>query len=98
MPCLMPCFTSFPWDRIWIASIQRHARALHGAQKMAIWDLEAQQRLNEFVQSELVLVQISAAKRLRDRAEREAKEAGQDRVTAEHVEQARDALRQGALA
>ncbi len=74
------------------------ARALDGAQKMAIWDLEAQQRLNEFVQSEPVLVQISAAKRLRDRAEREAKEAGQDRVTAEHVEQARDALRQGALA
>jgi chlorophyllide a reductase subunit Z len=74
------------------------ARVLDGAQKTAIWGLEAQQRLNEFVQSEPVLVQISAAKRLRDRAERQAKEAGQDRVTAEHVEQARDALRQGALA
>ncbi|MEP7299218.1 MAG: chlorophyllide a reductase subunit Z [Burkholderiales bacterium] len=59
------------------------------------WDNEAQQLLGEFVQTEPVLVQISAAKRLRDRAERDAKRAGEERVTATRVAAARDALRQG---
>jgi chlorophyllide a reductase subunit Z len=47
------------------------------------------------VQSEPVLVQISAAKRLRDRAERDARRAGEERVTVARVARARDALRQG---
>ena len=59
------------------------------------WDDEAQQLLGEFVGSEPVLVQISAAKRLRDRAERDAKRAGETRVSAERVARARDALRAG---
>ena len=59
------------------------------------WDDEAQRLLGEFVQSEPVLVQISAAKRLRDRAERDAKSAGEERVTAARVARSRDALRQG---
>ena len=59
------------------------------------WDDDAQTLLGEFVQSEPVLVQISAAKRLRDRAERDAKRAGEERVTAARVARARDALRQG---
>ena len=59
------------------------------------WDDEAQRLLGEFVQSEPVLVQISAAKRLRDRAERDAKTAGEERVTAARVARSRDALRQG---
>jgi chlorophyllide a reductase subunit Z len=42
-----------------------------------------------------VLVQISAAKRLRDRAERDARRAGEQRVTAQRVTKARDALRLG---
>jgi chlorophyllide a reductase subunit Z len=59
------------------------------------WDDEAQALLGEFVESEPVLVQISAAKRLRDRAERDAKREGEDRVTAARVAKSRDALRQG---
>jgi len=59
------------------------------------WDDDAQQLLGEFVETEPVLVQISAAKRLRDRAERDAKRAGEARVTAARVAKSRDALRQG---
>jgi len=49
------------------------------------WDDEAQTVLQDHVQSQPVLVQISAAKQLRDRAEREARAAGAARVTAELV-------------
>jgi chlorophyllide a reductase subunit Z len=59
------------------------------------WDMAAQQRLNAFVQTEPVLVQISVAKRLRDRAEREARRAGLQLVTADVVERAQNSLRQG---
>ena len=59
------------------------------------WDMAAQQRPNEFVQTEPVLVQISVAKRLRDRAEREARRAGLQLVTADVVERAQNSLRQG---
>ena len=60
------------------------------------WDPEAQRLLDEWVRAEPVLVQISAAKRLRDRAEREAEQAGEVRISAERVAQARAALLQGA--
>ncbi|RYF75163.1 MAG: chlorophyllide reductase subunit Z, partial [Comamonadaceae bacterium] len=59
------------------------------------WDDDALQRLDACVESEPVLVQISAAKRLRDRAEREARRVGAARITVQHVEAARAALRQG---
>jgi 3,8-divinyl chlorophyllide a/chlorophyllide a reductase subunit Z len=59
------------------------------------WDDDARQLLGEFVETEPVLVQISAAKRLRDRAERDASRAGEERVTAVRVAKSRDALRQG---
>ncbi|MDM0113795.1 chlorophyllide a reductase subunit Z [Variovorax sp. J22R133] len=59
------------------------------------WDPDAQQLLGELVDSEPVLVQISAAKRLRDRAERDARKAGEPRVTADRVARSRAALNQG---
>ncbi|MBK1612497.1 chlorophyllide a reductase subunit Z [Rubrivivax gelatinosus] len=51
------------------------------------WDDEAQQVLQDYVARQPVLVQISAAKQLRDRAEREAGAAGEERVTAGRVRQ-----------
>jgi chlorophyllide a reductase subunit Z len=62
------------------------------------WDDEAQALLNEIVAAEPVLVQISAAKRLRDRAERDARKAGERRVSLERMERTRDALRAGVAA
>lgn len=59
------------------------------------WDDDAQQLLAQLIDGEPVLVQISAAKRLRDRAERDARRAGEARVSAERVTRAHDALRQG---
>jgi 3,8-divinyl chlorophyllide a/chlorophyllide a reductase subunit Z len=62
------------------------------------WDDDAQRLLDELVRRQPVLVQISAAKRLRDRAEQDARSAGEDRVTAARVARAGDALTQGASA
>jgi chlorophyllide a reductase subunit Z len=57
------------------------------------WDEAAQRMLDQYVANEPILVRISAAKRLRDRAERDAREAGEDRVTAERVARALEALK-----
>jgi chlorophyllide a reductase subunit Z len=57
------------------------------------WDEDARERLAERVADEPVLIQISVAKRLRDRAEREAREAGEDRVTAARVDRAAGVVR-----
>ena len=62
-------------DRI-DATPSRHATAATLA-----WDDDAQALLDELIEAEPVLVRISAAKRLRDRAERDAREGGADRVT-----------------
>jgi chlorophyllide a reductase subunit Z len=69
------------------------ARSAAGADRP--WDDDAQALLGELVENEPVLVQISAAKRLRDRAERDARRAGEERVTVERVAEAREALRMG---
>jgi 3,8-divinyl chlorophyllide a/chlorophyllide a reductase subunit Z len=62
------------------------------------WDEAAQRMLAEYVAAEPVLVQISVAKRLRDRAERDARRAGEITVTVDRVAGARAALRQGEAA
>jgi chlorophyllide a reductase subunit Z len=53
------------------------------------WDEEAKRLLDELVDATPVLVRISAAKRLRDAAEREAQRAGDGHVTTARVEDAR---------
>jgi chlorophyllide a reductase subunit Z len=52
------------------------------------WDEAAQSQLAQAVQREPVLVQISAAKRWRDRAEQLARAKGAPRVTEQHLQEA----------
>ena len=56
------------------------------------WQQQAQSALADLVARQPVLVQISAAKRLRDQAERAAREQDLPEVTAEHVRSAGQAL------
>jgi chlorophyllide a reductase subunit Z len=49
------------------------------------WDVDAERALDEAVTARPVLTRISAAKQLRDDAERTARSAGTDRVRREHV-------------
>jgi chlorophyllide a reductase subunit Z len=49
------------------------------------WDGDARVTLDDVVDREPILIRISAAKTLRDQAERDALDAGEDRVTAERV-------------
>ncbi|MEY4266411.1 MAG: chlorophyllide a reductase subunit [Pseudomonadota bacterium] len=55
----------------------------HVADKPMPWEAEAQVLLERLIEAEPVLVRISAAKRMRDRAERDAREAGDSHVKAD---------------
>jgi chlorophyllide a reductase subunit Z len=74
------------------------ARGISGAQENTPWDDAAQMRLQMLVAGQPVLVQISAAKRLRDLAEGKARDSGQDMVTENHVMAAGAALGLGEVA
>jgi len=60
--------------------------------------IDALRLLEAFVESEPFLLRISAAKRLRDRAERDARQAGEERVTALHVARAQRSFTEGLAA
>jgi chlorophyllide a reductase subunit Z len=62
------------------------------------WEDAARSKLDEWIEAQPVLVRISAAKRLRDTAEREARRAGESRVTAGRVVAACSVLREGRAA
>jgi len=64
----------------------------------ASWQDQAQQSLRDVVQSQPVLVQISAAKRLRDHAEQLSQDSGDSEVTQQHVLAASRELGLGAAA
>jgi len=68
------------------------------AQSSLPWDDDALSLLEEYVQDQPVLVRISAAKRLRDRVERDARAASEERVMPERVQAARGLLFEGATA
>ena len=59
------------------------------------WDADAQHALDSALEAVPVLVRISTAKRLRDAAERAAREAGQDSVTTAQVRQAQKQMATG---
>ena len=62
--------------------------ATHAKGNQQVWQPQAQELMTRLVGQQPVLVQISAARRLRDHAERLARMAGVEHVGASHVEAA----------
>ncbi|MBX9608639.1 MAG: chlorophyllide a reductase subunit Z [Gammaproteobacteria bacterium] len=58
------------------------------AERALAWDPEAEAELQQLVESQPVLIRISYAKQLRDRAERDARGAGKTRITLDDLRRA----------
>jgi chlorophyllide a reductase subunit Z len=68
------------------------------AERELPWDPAAKHSLDELIERQPVLVRISAAKRLRDAAERAARSAGQESVTEEILARVKSRLAEGQAA
>ncbi|MEO0328221.1 MAG: chlorophyllide a reductase subunit Z [Pseudomonadota bacterium] len=66
--------------------------ALSKTENTLPWEIDARQKLDEVVDREPVLVRISAAKTLRDRAEQDARASGEVKVTVGRVEKASELI------
>ena len=73
-------------------------RALPRRHVELAWDTDAKAALDRIVEAQPVLVRISAAKRLRDAAERGARVSGEARVSASRVAIAHAGLMEGQAA
>jgi len=62
------------------------------------WDDDARAALDSALERQPILIRISAAKRMRDAVEREARQAGEARVTAQRVAQAQALVAEGRAA
>jgi chlorophyllide a reductase subunit Z len=81
-----------------IEATPARAAATAGLHVELRWEAEASALLERLVEAQPVLVRISAAKRMRDAAEAQARAAGETAVTAARVRASGEALRQGAPA
>ena len=68
------------------------------ARPAEVWEPEAQRLLEQHLETEPFLLRISAAKRLRDRAEQEARAAAEPRITAARVARLLTELAEGRVA
>jgi 3,8-divinyl chlorophyllide a/chlorophyllide a reductase subunit Z len=59
------------------------------------WDEAAHALLERMLEAEPVLVRISVAKQMRDRAERDARQAGESRVSVERLKQSMGMSKRG---
>jgi chlorophyllide a reductase subunit Z len=74
------------------------AQAGESLEQTLPWADAAQAKLDAFIETQPFLVRISAAKRLRERAEEAARHDGKARVEAEHVDHARETFNTGRAA
>ena len=63
-----------------------------------VWEPNAQALLEQHLETEPFLLRISAAKRLRERAERDAREAAEPKITAARIERLLAELAEGRVA
>lgn len=85
-------------DKVEATPTGLQAAATGASSRSLAWTPEARELLDDLVSSQPVLIQISVAKRLRDRAERLARELGADQVEASHLQEAQEALHTGVTA
>jgi chlorophyllide a reductase subunit Z len=69
-----------------------------GRADASLWDDEARDLLDAYLETQPFLVRISAAKNLRERIEKDARRAGEPRVTAERAASILNTHREGASA